>query len=320
MWGNTQGWCLSLLMLCGLMFGMNLLNRLGEISPPTSFGTNPANLAQVSLPISPDSLLPIDPQIDSTGTYRAAIDDCTANRDSYERFERSRQAGDAEKLPGLKDLLDAAPGHANIFSANASQVVTYGETPSLDALKTLGHLCAHAALLKQSDNPAEAQKYFQAEFALGEKLYFERLTVSEFVAGLELLSESAGGLTRLLEKSGEPDQAAKFHEFDQARMNYYNDRILPVLKVLQSIDANIIADHAGDLFYIERNSQERMYRVEAIFALGRMRYYAGADGRIGNQSGAIQELKRLTKNSDPIIQLAASQGRDLTIEQYRAIR
>ena len=93
-------------------------------------------------------------------------------------------------------------------------------------------------------------------------------------------------------------------------MNYYNDRILPVLKVLQSIDANIIADHAGDLFYIERNSQEGMYRVEAIFALGRMRHYAGADGRIGNQSGAIQELKRLTKNSDPIIQLAASQGRD----------
>ena len=63
-----------------------------------------------------------------------------------------------------------------------------------------------------------------------------------------------------------------------------------------------------------------MFRVEAIFAMGRMRFFAGENGRIGNQRGAIQELKKLAEDPDPIIRLAATEARDLTIEQYRIMQ
>ena len=63
-----------------------------------------------------------------------------------------------------------------------------------------------------------------------------------------------------------------------------------------------------------------MYRVEAIFAMGRMRFFAGANGRVGNQRGAMQELRRLAESSDPVIRRAASEARDLTIEEYRMLK
>ena len=167
---------------------------------------------------------------------------------------------------------------------------------------------------------ADQEFNFEAEFALGAKLCEERLTVEEFTRGLELLAESSAGLTRLLQKSGDTTRAAEFNAFSEARTRFYNDRILPVLKILQSIDANVIGEHAGDIFFMARKSGERMYRVEAIFALGRLKYFAGQDGKIGNQRGAMQELKRLTQNAGPVIRRAATEARDLPIEQYRMLR
>jgi len=124
----------------------------------------------------------------------------------------------------------------------------------------------------------------------------------------------------MLHKANQTGRASEFINFNDARLKHYNDHVLPMLKIVQSIDANVIADHAGDIFHIARNSQERMYRVEAILAMGRMRYYVGEAGRIGNQRGAIQEVKRLANNSDPVIRRAAEEARDLTIEKYRLLK
>src|SRR5439155_17804150 len=170
---------------------------------------------------------------------------------------RSKNAVDAEKLIGLKNLFEAAPaGRARIFADDPGEIISYKEKPSLDALVTLGHLAARAALLAQADKPQDAQKYFEAEFALGAKLHDERLTVEEFMRGLELMAESSAGLSRLLQKSNESSRAAEFHAFDQSRTEYYNQHVLPMLKVLQSIDANVVGEHAGDIFYFARNCHE----------------------------------------------------------------
>ena len=138
--------------------------------------------------------------------------------------------------------------------------------------------------------------------------------------GLELMAESSAGLSRLLQKSNQSSRAAEFHAFDQSRTEYYNQHVLPMLKVLQSIDANVVGEHAGDIFYFARNCHERMFRVEAIFAMGRMKFFAGENGRIGDQRGAVSELKRLSNDPDPVIRRAATEARDLTIEQYRFLK
>jgi hypothetical protein len=300
---------------------MRALKEFEQVSKPTRFGTDRDNLALVQLPIAPSALLEMQADIDAKALYRGAIDDYLNNTDTYDRFAKSKNAADADRLPGLKKLLDATHAKsARIFADDPGEIVTYKERPELDALVTLGHLSARAALLEGADKPEDARSYFEAEFALGSKLYDERLTLDEFDDGLELLAESGAGLTRLFQKTGQSAREKQFHEFDQARMQYYNSRVLPMVKVLQSIDTNVIGEHAGDIIYFASSCGERMYRVEAIFAMGRMKYFAGADGRIGNQRGAMTQLRRLAEDPDPIIRRAATEARDLTIEQYRALK
>ncbi|HEX3358447.1 MAG TPA: hypothetical protein VHS31_15850 [Tepidisphaeraceae bacterium] len=320
MWGNTVGWFIALVMLCILIFAMHMLNQIGQISEPTSFGKDQTNLGVVQLPTPPQKLVEMDENFDARAIYRSAIADYEANRYVYERYAEAGNPIDA-KLPGLKDLVDATHAQtAKIFADDAGDIVRYDDKPALDALVKIGHLATRAALMVQADNPKEAQALFEGEFSLGAKLYDERLTVEEFSSGLELMSESAAGMTRLLRKTDQVDRATQFHDFDEQRKRYYNEHVLPVLKVLQSIDAQVVSEHAGDIFYFARNSNERMYRVEAIFMLGRLKYFVGDDGRIGDQRGAMQELKRLSQSPDPVIRQAASEARDLTIEQYRGLR
>jgi len=118
----------------------------------------------------------------------------------------------------------------------------------------------------------------------------------------------------------QPEGARQFQEFNKSQQQYYNDRILPMLKVLQAIDANVIGQHAGDIIYFARHCRERMYRVEAILAMGRLRYFVGENGRIGNQRGAMTELKKLADDPDPVVRRAANEAKDLTLEQYRMMR
>jgi hypothetical protein len=321
MWGNTFGWFLALVMLGSLIFGLHQVNEISRISEPTSFGLDPANLGVVELPVAPSRLVSMDQNIDAKSLYRSAIDDYLNNRDTYDRFSRSKDSSDAGMLKGLKNLLDATHAtSAKIFADDPGEIVTYKEKPGLEAIATLGHLSARAALLAQTDHLEIAPKYFEAEFALGVKLFEERLTVDELSRGMELMAESSAGMERLLQRSDQSARAQEFRTFDDGRKQYYNDHVLPMLKVLQSIDTNVVGEHAGDIIYFARHCQERMYRVEAIFAMGRMRFFAGENGRIGNQRGAMAELRKLAEDPDPVIRRAATEARDLTIEQYRFLK
>jgi hypothetical protein len=63
--------------------------------------------------------------------------------------------------------------------------------------------------------------------------------------------------------------------------------------------------------------------VEAILALGRMRYDIGggdgSNGRVADQRGAMRALRRYAEDPDPVIRTAAVAARDLTIEDYRRL-
>jgi hypothetical protein len=141
----------------------------------------------------------------------------------------------------------------------------------------------------------------------------------EFSAGIDLLAESASGMARALDKANQHDRAATVRQFDADRLHYYQDRIEPMLKAIRSIDPATVAEHAGDVFYIADHSKERMWRIEAIFALGRMRYFVGKNGRVGDQRGATRVLKKIQQDSDPLIRLAATEAAGLTTEQYRSL-
>jgi len=96
-------------------------------------------------------------------------------------------------------------------------------------------------------------------------------------------------------------------------------QIEPTLRFVRSIDPKIVGTRTGDVFELARRSNERMWRVEAILGLGRVRYFAGAGGTAGNQHVATRRVGEMAETeSDPAIRAAATVARDLTIEQYRA--
>ena len=90
-----------------------------------------------------------------------------------------------------------------------------------------------------------------------------------------------------------------------------------MLRVLTAVDDKVVSEHAGDVFYLAQHAGDRVWRVEAIFALGRMKYFVGSEGRAADQRGAPRMLQKLTEDSDPVIRAAAVAGRDLTIDEYR---
>jgi hypothetical protein len=320
MWGNATGWTISAILLLLMGIGVHALAKLGQISDPTAFALDPANNGPVALETDPNQIVNLDGEGDASGLYRQAIGAYLAHQDQYDRAASAKNETEITSLPAIAKLLDATHAHrAMIFNDGPEKIVTYQDKPQLDACSAMGHLLSRAGLLTAAHDPAAAVKLFEAEFSLGNRLYQERLTATEFLTGIELLADACGGLSRALDKAKQNDRANSVRAFDGQRLAFFNQRILPMLRVLQSIDPNIVSEHAGDIFYFAEHSEERMWRVEAIFALGRMQYFVGENGRAGNQRGATRELKKLTNDPDPIIQQAAKEALGLTIDQYRTL-
>jgi hypothetical protein len=96
------------------------------------------------------------------------------------------------------------------------------------------------------------------------------------------------------------------------------EQIDPVVAFVRSIDARVVGTRTGDVFELARRSGERMWRVEAVMALGRVRYFAGTSDSAADQRAAYALVKKLAENDpDPVVRTAAAASRDLTIEQYR---
>jgi hypothetical protein len=87
---------------------------------------------------------------------------------------------------------------------------------------------------------------------------------------------------------------------------------------ISTLDSRRIGTYAGDVFAFAARSTERMWRVEAILSMGRMRFNIGA-GRRSDQLAAGRLLAQFITDPDPAVGAAARQARALTIEQYRQI-
>jgi hypothetical protein len=58
---------------------------------------------------------------------------------------------------------------------------------------------ARTQILIEKDTPADAMALYEATFALGDKLYQERLTYAELDAGLNLMAQGSTSIARLAE-------------------------------------------------------------------------------------------------------------------------
>ncbi len=329
MWGNKLGWGISGAMFIVMLGLVLLIETSNRVSPPTAFGRKAENLAKIELPVNPRGVVTtvMTAGCDAGEHYRKAIDSYIQNPGPYERFAKTRRLNspEAQQMPAIDLILQGAScGQMKLFSNRLEEVINYqNNKKSLDAIHHLGETTLHLGLLhKAAGNLPLAKKHCEAAFALGTHLYEERVVYMEMLHGLGLLGQSATVLASIADAEKDAAKAQALRDFDAQRTSYFQERIVPMYRVVSSIDSKVVRRHSGDLFHFAGNAQEPMWRIESVLAIGRMKYYVGQGGRAGDQRGALRYVRELAGNpgADPAVRIAAQAAADLTIEQYRMLR
>lgn len=323
MFGNRLGWGISAVILIFAAFLGHLVYQAARVTAPT--GWVQKTIQPLTVPASAQALMSGASEARDAGEfYRRAIDDYLANRSDYDALNSAKDwnAATMAARPGLKALLAATHcATMNLFAASPQEIVLYdSDRPPLDAIHQVGRAAIRVGLLAGTRDAALARRYYEAAFALGQKLFQERIVFDELAKGQELIGASAAGLLSLAQRGKETDRVRAIQQFGTDRLNEYELKIKPVWAVLSSIDQATIGEHAGDLFALAGDgSIERLWRVEATLKLGRLRFFAT---RRGDQLAAKRVLREMTQDAqlDPAVKIAAEQARDLTIEQYRMLR
>jgi hypothetical protein len=323
MWGNRLGWGISAAIAIVVIGTLGYYVRAAStISDVSQFGIDAA-AENVAIPVPAQGVLGGSPKpCDAAQPYSEAIALFRREPKVYDDVASgTSRATDPSKLPAVQRLIEGADcEHMTLFSADPTQIVRYGEADELEALRTVGRAAVRVGLVHQANKRnAAAIKCYAAAFALGARLYDERMTYHEMMAGDELMGEAGVGLSRLTFTMGDTMRSEAATKFEAARRSTFSSRVQPIASKLISIDGKVVAQHAGDVFYLADRGKERMWRVEAIFALGRMRYFVGEGGRIGDQRGAERRLKTYLNDKDPVIRAAAKAALDLTREQMRTL-
>ena len=319
MLGNRLGWTISALLVMVVFQPLYTASRPPLPSGPS--GVFPNLLSRVALPADPRAAVPgmMEENCDAGDLYRRAIEEHDANPRAYEKYFKSPRTAQAEKPKAVELLTQATRcSNARLFSQTPSELLNYkADTPAVETIERLGRIANQVGLLHRLDKkPQEARRYFEAMFVLGYHLYAERVAWSEFTAGVNLMADAARGLARLETDAGNPDRAASLEHFAQV-IDEYKLKQFELYKVVSTIDTGMVGRHGGDILALARRSPERMWRGEAILAVGRMKYNTP---RRGDQIAAARELQQWTSDPDPAVRAAASAAAALTLGQYKALR
>lgn len=325
MWGNLTGWLISGVIVAVTFSSLWLIDRAGRPSAAEPWARDPAATAPLSLPPAGSVVPRMTGDRDSVDLYRQAADFCRENREACEAFVRQGKLADLARFDGLLARLDhaAESNVARFFLDSPAQVISYDNVkPELQLLDLAGRVALRAALVQMPASESAAIRDAESAFSLGRKLFDERLTYEQLDIGLQLLAEATALLMQIARESPRlmTERYSGLAGFDAARRALFADRITPVASRMRSVDGNVIAANAGNVLYWSRYAGDRMWRVEAILSLGRMRFFVGQTGRGGDQRAAEKVLRRLRDDPDPVIRAAADAALSLTLEQYRLLR
>jgi hypothetical protein len=296
---------------------------LDGLSSPTSLGRDATNLEPIAWPVDPSSIVAPGNAGDAGTFYlrlvRLALDDPS-------RYQELHTRGDAESLrsdPAIGLLLDAArarPG--SIFAPDFKSIVNFqSQKPPLLAIESVARAAIRLGTFELGSDLEAARASFEAVFRLGACLADERLVWDEFMLGVRLMSDAAAGLRSCAAQARDSSREAEIERFRESVTEHFRDRVGPIHDKLWSFADAEIAAHAGDRFAFARGSKERLWRVDAVLALGRMKYNAGRPGRPGDKKGAQTLLETLANSeSDEIVRHAATLARDLDRPTFHLIK
>jgi hypothetical protein len=308
MWGNRMGWMISagiVVVWIGIMAMM--IFGVGP-TPPTALTTSPGAMDPIVLPGNPRALVPVGSG-DGTAFYTQAIDAYNADPSAYNPdlvTKAKLSAADLKKMSAMELLIQASDaGKGTVFATRPETIVCYGlpQHKGIEAAYNLGRyangLGQRLKIAKPTPRPQEAKKYFIAAFNLGFAMCSERLVYMEFYRGQELMQNAVLGLADV-----ETENASELKAWPPQMKDLIDDkqsRFVQIHNAMNMFDKAAIERNAGDVYNLAKNSQERMWRIEAILAVGHFRYNAvnpgdqRAVGKFLDQLAASDSLDGPTK-------------------------
>ena len=314
MWGNRLGWGIAAAMVVVAVGGWLLVENQLRLTEPTSFSSS-ENLAALSPPLPPNPVVQFNEPGDAGQLYRQASAAYPDSADACEDF--AKHPADAAPPQAIQLVLDAThQSGLAVFANDPGQLINYTEhNPTLEALNDLGHTIDAAGLmLFKQKKPEDAQRFYRGVYALGLRLYDERLDYDEYLVGMGLMNEATAGLAEC--ESADSPARDELTKQESAVAAFDQEHVQPIYQVLVSGDPAAIAANAGDIFVFATSARERMFRVESILKLGRYRFDAA---RNADQMAVPRYSRKLANDPDPAVRAAATAARDLTLEQYRMI-
>lgn len=318
MFGNTQGWLISAVMLLAAAGALAYLGQPAHESG--SRGAVPLAFKPIQLPVSTETIQPLPTEdCDAAEPYRQAIELYISDPKPYSEAARV----DVSQVPAVALILKGAScGHMHLFDMNPKQAISYGAKPWIAAVMGLGQATDDAGLRLRKDHPEEAQKYYSAAFELGRKLFDERVSWDEMNKGLSIMSMSADAMAWIANEHHDTAHVDAYHKFASEVAAYHTTLQEKVASPLGNPVESYGAPFAGDVFAAAKDvSVERPWRVEAILHLGHYRFNVTPANK-GDQVWAPRELENLEtsnniKNQDLAIKTAVQAAQNLTLEQQR---
>jgi tetratricopeptide (TPR) repeat protein len=338
MFGNRLGWSISAAIVVLTAIVLVMLARYGQPSLPGELGRNAASHT-ISMPVDPAGIVRSMPEnFDPAPVYREAIAAYQADPElfgAHDARERLQTTDDprVEKLRPVMDLLVKAAQSRQHHIFEPEEVINYDpDRPQINAIRKVGKTAIYLGLLHNREKrPDEARRLFEAVFALGAKLYHERLIWEEFDAALELLGDASQALVRLGEATGQPDLVSVYGTLNLHRMELYEQRVKPLHHAIKALNP-----YTADMVALALNGGDVLWRVEATLSLGRCKWSASHydapypatpsnnatpdSGHFGDQQAARQALEQLVNDPNPRVRIAAQRGHDLTVEEFRKLR
>lgn len=318
MFGNTQGWVISAVML---VVAAGALIYLGQPAKESvSRQATPIAYQPIALPVAVETVQPPPTtNCDATEAYTTAIKDYLENPALYVRAAQV----DASQVPAVASILEGADcSHMHLFDMNPTQAISYDKKPWIEAVIGLGQATTNVALrFKALHQPDEAQKYYAAAFELGRKLFEERVSWDELSAGLTIMYSSARAMVPLDKDRNDAAKAEACRHFADETFAYRESLQEKVASPLGNPVESYSAPFAGDVFAVAKDpALERPWRVEAILHLGHYRYDVAPQNK-GDMIWAPRELDALdkslnSKNSDVAIKTAIHAAQHLTADQH----
>jgi tetratricopeptide (TPR) repeat protein len=328
MFGNRLGWALATVVLLlegGLLY---LVWKANQPSPPTAWGQKAATF---TLQINPDPRSVASFMVDDSDAaelYRQALEDFHLNQPKYEAFlknlgkyiktDKNPSPLPAPTLEGVGLIIKARTARRGaIFGDGYAQLIKYDfRVNPVEDLRVLGNAALFVGNVHRDAGRAdEAKQHYEAAFALGVRLFEERMIFRQVDAGSDLMGSAGILLSRLARAGGQNDRAKEIEEFERARKEVFTP--LQTRNSIRGAIINLEPVHSGDMIELATRGGDRVWKVEAVLALGRAKFNARTGG---DQRGAVRFLKKLAADAeDPVVRFAATVARDLDSVGYNQI-